>query len=112
PMRSSTMAGAVEAREVVSAAGRPVPAFRLRMEFAGITSTSWVTDVGEVVREESGLGLIVVKETRERALALAVPGDIQKDMLQAAAVEPAGPGRIDDPRLVDLLRLRVEGLSS
>jgi hypothetical protein len=110
-MRNATMNVDVEAREVVSAAGRPVPAFRLRMEFAGITSTSWVTDVGEVVREESGLGLIVVKETRERALALAVPGDLQKDMLQAAAVEPSGPGRIDDPRLVDLLRLRVGGLA-
>ena len=111
-MRNSTMNVDVEAREVVSAAGRPVPAFRLRMEFAGITSTSWVTDVGEVVREESGLGLIVVKETRERALALAVPGDLQKDMLQAAAVEPGGPGRIDDPRLVDVLRLRVFGVET
>jgi hypothetical protein len=80
------------------------------MEFAGITSTSWVTDVGEVVREESGMGLIVVKETRDRALALAVPGDLQQDMLQAAAVAPSGPGRIDDPKLVDLLRLRVEGI--
>jgi transglutaminase superfamily protein len=82
------------------------------MEFAGITSTSWVTDVGEVVREESGMGLIVVKETRDRALALAVPGDLQKDMLQAAAVAPSGPGKIDDPKLVDLLRLRIEGLPS
>jgi hypothetical protein len=111
-MRNSPMTVDVEAREVVRAAGRPVPAFRVRMEFAGITSTSWVTDVGEVVREESGMGLIVVKETRDRALALAVPGDLQKDMLQAAAVAPSGPGKIDDPKLVDLLRLRVEGLSS
>jgi len=110
-MRNSAMTVDVEAREVVRAAGRPVPAFRLRMEFAGITSTSWVTDVGEVVREESAMGLIVVKETRERALALAVPGELQKDMLEAAAVAPKGPGRIDDPRLVDLLRLRVEGVT-
>jgi hypothetical protein len=111
-LRNATMNVDVEGREVVRAAGRPVPAFRLRTEFAGITSTSWVTDVGEVVREESGMGLIVVKETRDRALALAVPGEMQRDMLQAAAVEPAGPGRIDDPRLVDRLRLRVEGLSA
>jgi hypothetical protein len=110
-LRNASMTVDVEAREVVRAAGRPVPAFRLRMEFAGITSTSWVTDVGEVVREESALGLIVLKETRERALALAVPGQIQQDMLQAAAVAPRGPGRIDDPRLVDRLRLRVEGLT-
>ena len=111
-MRNSPLTVDVEAREVVRAAGRPVPAFRIRMEFAGITSTSWVTDVGEVVREESGMGLIVVKETRDRALALAVPGDLQKDMLEAAAVAPRGPGRIDDPKRVDLLRLRVEGIPS
>ena len=111
-MRNSPMTVDVEAREVVRAAGKPVPAFRVRMEFAGITSTSWVTDLGEVVREESGMGLIVVKETRDRALALAVPGDLQQDMLQAAAVAPAGPGKIDDPKLVDLLRLRVHGLPS
>jgi hypothetical protein len=56
------------------------------------------------------MGMIVVKETRDRALALAVPGEMQRDMLQAAAVAPSGPGRIDDPRSVDRLRLRVEGL--
>jgi len=111
-MRNSPMTVDVEAREVVRVAGKPVPAFRVRMEFAGITSTSWVTDVGEVVREESGMGLIVVKETRDRALALAVPGDLQQDMLQAAAVAPSGRVKIDDPRLVDLLRLRVQGLPS
>jgi hypothetical protein len=111
-LRNSSMTVDVEAREVVRAAGRPVPAFRLRMEFAGITSTSWVTDVGEVVREESAMGLIVLKETRERALALAVPGELQQDMLQAAAVAPLGPGKIDDPRSVELLRLRVEGLAA
>jgi hypothetical protein len=110
-LRNAPMTVDVEAREVVRAAGKPVPAFRVRMEFAGITSTSWVTDVGEVVREESGMGLIVVKETRDRALALAVPGDLQKDMLEVAAVAPAGPGRIDDPRMIDRLRLRVDGLA-
>src|SRR5687767_7657998 len=92
-MKNSVMTVDVEGREVVRAADVPVPAFRLRTEFAGITSTSWVTDLGEVVREESGMGLIVVKETRDRALTLAVPGEMQRDMLEASAVAPSGPGR-------------------
>jgi transglutaminase-like putative cysteine protease len=80
------------------------------MSLAGVTSTSWVTDVGEVVREESPMGLIVVRETRDRATALAVPGDIQVDMLKTAAIVPSG-ARIDEPTTnVLLLRARIEGV--
>lgn len=100
----------VQAREVVRAAGRPVPAFKVQTRFAGITSTSWVTDTGEVVREESPLGLLVVKETPERATALAVPGDVQTDMLDDAAVVPNPPRRIDDPSAVERLEVRLDGV--
>lgn len=54
------------------------------------------------------MGLIVVRETRSRATALAVPGDVQVDMLKTAAIVPSGP-RIDDPATVELLRVRIEG---
>jgi hypothetical protein len=108
-LRNAPMDLEVQAREVVWAAGKPVPAFRIRMTFSGVTSTSWVTDVGEVVREESPLGLIVLRETRDRATALAVPGDVQTDMLKTAAITPTGP-RIVDPATVESLKLRVEGV--
>lgn len=108
-LRNAPMEIEVEAREVVWAARRPVPAFRIRMTFAGMTSTSWVTDVGEVVREESPLGLIVVRESRPEAMALAVPGQMQVDMLRTAAITPSGP-RIVDPSAVERLRLRIEGV--
>src|SRR5215471_6109172 len=67
-------------REVVSADGRPLAAFRVEMEFSGLHTTSWVTDTGEVVREESPLGLISIRESAERARAMAVPLNVQKDM--------------------------------
>ena len=108
-LRNAPMALDVQAREIVRAAGRPVPAFKVRMHYSGLVSTSWITDVGEVVREESPMGLIVVKETRDRAMALAVPGDVQTDMLEAAAVVPTGP-KIDDPATVERLRVRLEGV--
>jgi hypothetical protein len=81
----------------------------VRAQFAGVTSISWVTDTGEVVKEESPMGLVVLRETQERATALAVPGEVQVDMLRAAAVVPRDSRRIDDPATVDLLRLRLEG---
>jgi transglutaminase-like putative cysteine protease len=108
-LRNAPMEVDVEARELVRAAGRPVPAFKVRTSFAGIQSTSWITDTGEVVREESPLGLMVVKETRERALARTTPRDIQMDILEAAAIVPETRQRIDDPRLVTLLKLRIDG---
>ena len=109
-LRNETMVVDVQAREVVRAAGHPVPAFKVLTRYAGITSTSWGTDTGEVVREESPLGLIVVKETPEHATALAVPGDVQMDMLENAAVVPSPPRRIDDPSSVEKLVVRLEGV--
>jgi transglutaminase-like putative cysteine protease len=109
-LRNETMVIDVQAREVVRAADRPVPAFKVLTRFAGITSTSWVTDTGEVVREESPLGLLIVKETPERATALAVPGEVQSDMLEAAAVVPSPPRRIDEPSSVERLRVRLDGV--
>jgi transglutaminase-like putative cysteine protease len=110
-LRNAPMTLEVQAREVVQAAGRPVPAFRVEGRFAGITVHTWVTDVGEVVREESPTGLVVVRETREQAQALAVPRSVQTDLLEAAAIVPNSPRRIDDPTTVARLRLRIEPLS-
>ncbi|MET0553516.1 MAG: transglutaminase domain-containing protein [Vicinamibacteria bacterium] len=112
-LRNAPLVVDVMGREVVSAAGRPVPAFKVRAQFGGITSFSWVTDTGEVVKEESPLGLVVVRETQDRAVELGVSGDVRSDMLEAAAVVPSPVVRIDDPGAVERLRLRLldaEGL--
>jgi transglutaminase-like putative cysteine protease len=109
-LRNAPMTVEFQAREIVRAAGRAVPAFRVETRFAGVTTRSWITDVGEVVREESPTGLLVVRETPERAQALAVPGEIQTDLLKAAALVPSSPTRIDDPTTVRLLRVRLSPL--
>ena len=99
----------VGAREVVRVGTTRMPAFRVDMEFAGLQTTSWVTDTGEVVREESPLGILTVREPANRATIMAVPGRVQTDLLQAAAVVPVMNQRIDDPRGVRRLRVRLEG---
>jgi len=109
-LRNTPMTLEVQAREVVRSAGRPVPAFRVEGRFAGLTTRSWITDVGEVVREESPMGLLVVRETPEQARALAVPGRIQTDLLEAAALVPTTPRRIDDPTTVARMTVRIDGL--
>jgi hypothetical protein len=106
----------VGTREIVqfeggSLSGRPtsVPAFRVEMQYAGLRTTSWITDTGEIVRERSPMGLESVRETPERARAMAVPFRVQEDLLGASAVVPASRQRIDEPRDVRRLRLRLTG---
>jgi transglutaminase-like putative cysteine protease len=97
-------------RELVRNAGeRPIPAFRVEMNYQGLRTTSWITDTGDVVREESPLGLITLREPADRAQTMGVPTRVQTDLLQAAAVVPAMTQRIDQPRDVRLLRLEVDG---
>lgn len=99
----------VGSRELVRAGDTPTPAFRVTLEFAGLRTTSWVTDTGEVVREESPLGLMTVREPAARATVMAVPGQVQTDLLKAAAVVPVMRTPFDDPRNVERLRVRLEG---
>ena len=88
-----------------------MPAFKVEMTFSGLTTTAWITDTGEIVREESPMGLITVLETQEQATALAVSNRMQEDMLEAAAIVPRWPpqSRIVEPRDVKRLRLRLDG---
>src|SRR5262245_22731980 len=109
-LRNAPVTVAIGNREIVRNAGeRPLPAFRVEMEYAGLRTTSWITDTGNVVREESPLGLITVREPADRAQSLSVPERVQTDLLQAAAVVPAMRRRIDEPRDVRLLRLELNG---
>jgi transglutaminase-like putative cysteine protease len=108
-MRNAPVAIEVGGREVVRVGDRPVPAFRVSLAYAGLSTTAWVTDTGEVVREESPLGFLTVAEPAERATAMAVPRAVQVDMLEAAAVVPISSKRIDEPRDVKRLRVRLEG---
>jgi transglutaminase-like putative cysteine protease len=109
-LRNSPVDVAVGRREVVRGTDGFVPAFRVDVSFQGLRTTSWITDTGDVIKEESPLGLITVRETPERARGLAVPGRVQADLLQMAAVVPIMRQRIDDPRAVRRLRMRVDGL--
>jgi transglutaminase-like putative cysteine protease len=114
-LRNAPITIDVAQREIIRAGSTSIPAFRVSMEFVGLRTTSWVTDTGEVVREESPMGIITVREPAERAIALAVPGQMRRDLLQASAVVPVIARRtpplppLDDPRDVRHLKIRLEG---
>jgi hypothetical protein len=110
-MQNSPVTIAIGDREVVTAGvRRPIPAFKVRMSYAGLITTAWVTDTGEIVREESPMGLITVLETQEQATALAVSNRMREDMLEASAIVPVmGRHVINESRDVERLQLRVAG---
>jgi transglutaminase-like putative cysteine protease len=108
-LRNAPVTLTVGRRETTLAGEGRVPAFRVDMSFGGLRTTSWITDTGEVVREESPLGLITVRESEANAQRLAVSGRIQADLLETSAVVPETTHRIAEPRYVRLLRLRLEG---
>ena len=96
----------VHQREVVLTGGRPLPAFKVDLAYAGLTTTAWITDTGAIVREESPLGLMSVRETPEQAQQLAVSARVRQDMLQAAAIVPTLRVPVTEP--TDVVRLRLE----
>jgi transglutaminase-like putative cysteine protease len=109
-LRNSKVNVEVGRRELVRGSGAaPIPAFRVEMEFAGLKTSSWITDTGEVVREESPLGLITVRESADSARAMAVSRRMQVDLLQSSAIAPRMKTPVPEPRDVRLMRIRLAG---
>ena len=109
-MRNAPVRVEVGRRELVRVNDRPLPAFRVELSFGGLQTTSWVTDTGEVVREESPMGLLTVAETsgtrHGQGGASRHPGRSAGGGGGGAAVSKQ---RIEEPRDVQRLRLRLEG---
>jgi transglutaminase-like putative cysteine protease len=99
----------VGARELVTVNRRRLPAFRIDANYAGLKTTSWITDTGEVVLEKSPMGFQTVRETQAEAQMLAVPFNIRNDLLSASAIVPIGKLQIDEPRDVRRVKLRLSG---
>jgi transglutaminase-like putative cysteine protease len=108
-LANAPVAVRVGLREVVRTRDGVIPAFRVDLAFKGLTTTSWVTDTGDVVREESPLGLMTLRESPQEAQGLAVPDRVQRDLLRMSAVVPEMRRRIDEPRDVRRMVLRLEG---
>ncbi|HEY7185302.1 MAG TPA: transglutaminase-like domain-containing protein [Vicinamibacterales bacterium] len=108
-LQNAPMTVRVGERSVVRASDTSVPAFRVESEFQGLRTISWVTDTGDIVREESPLGLMTVLESPERARGMAIPERMQGDLLRTSAIVPTMRGRIDEPRDVRRLRVQFEG---
>jgi hypothetical protein len=100
-------------RQVYRPTQTSIPAFKLDMTFAGLHTSSWVTDTGEVVKEESPLGFSSVRESPEDARRLSGRGMFGAALIENAAVVPkwTTKKRVDDSRDVRRVQIKVEGLA-
>ena len=55
------------------------------------------------------MGMVVMRESRERATAMAMSSEIKTDMIEAAAIQPDSKRNIDDPGSLARLRLEFSG---
>ena len=112
-LRSERVTLAIGRREMVpvGAPMQSIPAFRVDVAIAGLKTSSWITDTGAVVREESQMGLMSVQEPPEVARRMAISRGVAGDLLEASAVVPRNTTKqlIDDPRDVRRIRLRIDG---
>ncbi len=90
--------------EKLDLGGESVEARRVEVDFAGITAHVWGTSAGEIVKVDTPVGLVMIKEPPEVAMSGEAAGAVPPDLASAAAI-PAG--RIID-RSEDVQRMVVQ----
>jgi hypothetical protein len=83
-------------------------AWRLREEFHGVATTSWMDANGAVLREEGPMGFVLVRATSEQALHSDWTDLTALDLVASAAVPVVHA--IDNARTRRSLRVRVSGI--
>ena len=87
---------AVECKEHLEIRGTSIECYRLRSTFKGITLRSWIDEEGNTMREESPLGLLLVRESKVDALTGNWRGT-KRDFITASAIPVDNPITEDSP---------------
>jgi hypothetical protein len=80
----------VEGKEHLDISGRSIECYRLSSTFKGITLRTWIDEEGNTMREESPLGLMLVRESKVDALAGNWRGST-RDFITATAISVSNP---------------------
>ncbi|NCO83514.1 MAG: hypothetical protein COZ31_06720 [Nitrospirae bacterium CG_4_10_14_3_um_filter_44_29] len=94
----------VEGKERIMSMNVMREAFRLRGSFKGIKFSVWLTEKGEVLREESPLGFVLIKETEADAIQIGNPS---VDLIAQVAV----PFNLKLPPDTKYLRVKLSGIN-
>lgn len=90
-------------KESIMAMGRKQDTFKLRGSFKGIELFIWLTEKGEVLREESPMEVTLIKETEQDAIQIGKPSI---DLIAQVAI----PFSIKLPSDASYLKVRLSGV--
>lgn len=93
----------VTGKEQITAMGIKQDAFKVRGTFKGTEFFMWLTEKGEVLREESPMGFTLIKESKENAMRNERPS---LDLIAQVAV----PFNLKLPRDTNYLKLALSGI--
>jgi hypothetical protein len=96
----------VDSKERIKIGDGEQTIYKLRESFHGLETTSWITQDGETIKEESSLGYVILKETMAEARARDKRGPIV-DIINLTMI-PSDP--IKESSKVIFLRARLTGV--
>ncbi len=96
---------AVESKERIKIGDEEKTVYKLKESFQGMETTSWVTQDGETLKEESALGYVLMKEGMTEAKSRDKGGPVV-DIITLTMI-PSDP--INDSAKVKYLRARLTG---
>ncbi|MEW6614030.1 MAG: transglutaminase-like domain-containing protein [Thermodesulfobacteriota bacterium] len=98
----------IEGKERLKIGNESILAYRLKESFRGLVVRSWISEEGKTLKEESPMGMVMVKETKEEALTKNWGRGTGTDIILSTAV-PVNI-RIENPKLVKYLKVRLRGI--
>ncbi|MBI5203433.1 MAG: transglutaminase domain-containing protein [Nitrospirae bacterium] len=93
----------VTGKEPITAMGIKQDAFKVKGVFKGAEFFMWLTEKGEVLREESPMGFTLIKESKENAMRIERPS---LDLIAQVAV----PFNLRLPHDTNYLKVRLSGI--
>ncbi len=106
-MSSEDAAVSVESKERIKIGDEEKTIYKLKESFQGMETTTWVTQDGETLKEESALGYVLLRESMTEAKKQDAGGPVV-DIISLTMI-PSDP--IRDSAQVKYLRIRLKGVS-
>ncbi|MCP4110564.1 MAG: transglutaminase domain-containing protein [Desulfobacteraceae bacterium] len=93
-------------KENITNMGLEEPATKVSMNFKGMTQLAWISEIGEVLKQEGMLGITLEKTGKTDAL-FGLEIQSSEDLTAAVAVDPGTP--VENAAKLRMLKLEISG---